>query len=156
MQENVSKVRLSTRGIKIAPALSTSAYAAGESVGGIQTLTDACRPDNVGELVSLLILDRANQKAPLDILIFDSNPTAATAADSSTFAWSTADAQLVAHIAIATGDYVSVASEAIAHKTSLGFVITSVGSANLYAVVVTTGTPTYAVNSLQFNWGFKA
>lgn len=138
------------------PTISTSAYSAGFTVGGIQTLTGALVSNNgTGILESLILLDKSHQAAPMDILIFDVNPTAATTTDHATFVISTNDVNVVARVSVAASDYVQIASgESVAVKSGLGIAVQSSGSSNLYAVAVTSGTPTYTgANDLQWVWG---
>jgi hypothetical protein len=145
-----------TKVFHVHPTVNTAAYVAGNTVGAIQTLTGAVRVSGgTAILESIHIIDRANQKAAFDILIFESNPTAATTTDHAAFAWSTDDLKLIGHVAVSASDYVTVASEAVAHETSLGIALQAVGSANLYVVAVTSGTPDYvAATDLQFTYGF--
>jgi hypothetical protein len=145
-----------TFSLQVNPAISTSAYVAGNVVGGIQILTGAMRTvGGTGILESLVILDRTPASAPMDIFIFSSNPAAATTTDHTTFVWSTDALKVIARISILTTDYVTVAAEAVAVKSGLGIAVKSVGTANLYAVAITSATPTYGAppNSLQFTWG---
>ncbi len=136
------------------PTISTSVYVAGYTVGAIQTLTNAVtKSGGTGILESLTLLDKSNQKAAMDIFIFDVNPAAATTTDHAAFVFSTNDVNVIARVSVAASDYVTVNSEAIAVKSGLGIAVQASGSANLYAVAVTSGTPTYAATALQWVWG---
>lgn len=154
MQEVILKISQAANIVKIVPVISTSAYVAGYTVGGIQTLTNAVAPRGSGIIHSLTILDEANVKAPFDILIFDISPSAATTTDHVAFAPSSNDVNVVARVAVATGDYATVGGEAFAQKSGLDLVVQALSGFNLYAVAVTSGTPTYtAADDLQFVWG---
>jgi hypothetical protein len=144
-----------TKVIHVQPTVNTAAYSAGNTVGGIQTLTNAVRVSGgTAVLESIHIIDRANQKAAFDILIFESNPAAATTTDHAAFVWSTDDLKLIGHVAVSAADYVTVGGEAVAHETSLGIALQASGSANLYVVAVTSGAPDYvAATDLQFTYG---
>jgi hypothetical protein len=143
--------------IKVVPVITTTPYSVGDSVGPAQTLTGALTPNGSGLLESLVLLDKSNQKVALDVLIFESSPAAATITDNSAFVFSTDDLKVIARVSIATGDYVTVASEAVAVKSNLRTSLKSSGGNNLYAAVIasTGSTPTYAVGALQFVWGFS-
>jgi hypothetical protein len=144
-----------TKTFKINPTISTSAYSAGNTVGAIQTLTSAVQKTNgTAILESLILLDKSNQKAAMDIFIFDVNPAAATTTDHAAFAFSTNDVNVIARISVAASDYITVNSEAVAVKSGLGIAVQASASANLYAVAVTSGTPTYSATALQWVWGF--
>lgn len=141
--------------LKVNPTISTSVYVAGNTIGAIQTLTNAVTVSSgTGILESLILLDKSNQKAPMDIFIFESNPAAATTTDHAAFVFSTDNLKVIARVSVTAGDYVTVNSNAIAIKTGLGIAVKANGSANLYAVAVTSSTPTYAgANDLQWVWG---
>ncbi len=145
--------------VSVTPVISSSpAYTSGDAVGGEQKLTGACRvTGGKAILQTITIQDVANQKAALTILFFDSEPTGATITDNSAFAWgSTAFAKVVGKIDVAAGDYETVASKAVAAKTALGLEMQAAGAPDLWAVVVTTGTPTYTTASdLTFKYGFQ-
>ena len=134
--------------LKDTTAVSTSIYAAGDAVGGKRTLTNALRTSGgTGILESITILDRANQKAAMELFIFDSDPSAATITDNSAFVFSTDDLKVLAHITIADTDYVTINSKAMATLKGIGITLKGSGTANLYAALVTTGTPTYAATT---------
>lgn len=147
-----------TKTIKDTTAVSTSpAYTAGDAVGAKRTLTSALRISNgTCILDSITILDRANQKAGLEILIFDANPTNATITDNAAFVYSTDDLKVVARITVSASDYVTLNSKAVVCLRALGVAITGAdGSTSLYAAVVTTGTPTFAATTdVQVSFGF--
>lgn len=119
----------------------TNIYASGDDIGGKQTLTGALRATG-GYFTGVTITDAANQKSALLIVIFSSNPTAATITDQAPFVPSTDITKIVAALAIATTDYVTVGSVAFADVSCLSG-IKSVGGSTLYAAVISQGTPTY-------------
>ncbi len=126
----------------------TPAYTAGDVVGGILTLTNAMRTSGgTGILESIFINDASNQKAALDIYIFDSNPAAGTYTDNAAVVFSTDLTKLIARIPVAAADYVTNNSQATAHEKAIGAIMKASGSANLFAVIVTSGTPTYAATT---------
>lgn len=139
--------------IKLNPSISTSAYSAGYTVGAIQTLANAVTSNGTAILESLVLLDKSNQKAAMDIFIFDANPTNATTTDHAAFAFSTDDLKVIARVSVASTDYATVNSEAVAVKSGLGIALKAASGTSLYAVAVTSGTPTYSATALQFVWG---
>lgn len=143
--------------LSVTPVIDTNIYAAGDAVGGVQTLTNAVRVSGgVGVLDTLSIIDADNEKANLTILFFESNPAAATVANNAAFVWSTDLAKYIGKINVVTADYESINSKAVATLRGLGLRLKASGSRNLYAVVVlTSGTPTYsAAGDLTFRYGF--
>lgn len=144
-----------TKLIKVVPVINTSAYTGGDAVGGKQTLTDALRSSGgTAVLESIMVLDRGNQKAALEILIFDADPTAATITNNSPFVFSTDDLKVLARIPVAASDYVTLDSKATATIKGIGVTLKAETGTSLYAAVVTTGTPTYvSASDLQFIYG---
>ena len=142
--------------IKDTTAVSTTpAYTAGDAVGGKRTITNALRTSGgSGILESVQILDRANQKAAMELFIFDSDPSAATITDNAAFVFSTDDLKVLAHVTIAATDYVTINSKAVATIKGLGVALKGNATSTLYAALVTTGTPTYAATTdLQLIYG---
>jgi hypothetical protein len=140
--------------IKDTTAVSTSpAYSAGDAVGGKRTISNALLTAHTGVLESVTILDRANQKAGMTLFIFDADPSAATITDNAAFVFSTDDVKVIAQVNIASSDYVTTNSKAIAQKTGLGIALKG-GATTLYAALVTTSTPTFAATTdVQLEYG---
>jgi hypothetical protein len=144
--------------IQVTPTVTAAAYSANNQVGGIQTLTKACYDVNrFSELAQLTITDKGAQSAALSILLFDQLPTVAS---SDKVAFDITDAEVagkcIGNITIAATDYVATASNSVACKTFALPIASQNNAGNLYAVVKTTGTPTYASTSdLTFKWVFR-
>lgn len=143
--------------LQLAPAITTTApqYTAGDVVGGVLTLTAAVRSSGgAGLLQSLLVTDRANQKAPLTILLFDSAP-AGTYTDNAACPTLGADtAKLIRKVNVVAADYETIGGVAVADLAAVSKVVKASGSADLKAVVVTTGTPTYGANATDLSIRF--
>jgi hypothetical protein len=106
-------------------------------------------------LHSVAVFDADNEKAAFDILLFDANPSG-TYTDNVAPSWNSADyARFLGRVTIATTDYLTVNSRAVAVKTGIGLVVKANGSQNLYAVPVVSGTPLYSSTSdLTLRFGF--
>lgn len=124
----------------------TAVYASGDCIGGVITLSNAIRPGpGTGLLTSINLIDRANQGFGLELLFFGSNPTGTgsfAATDNAAFVLSTADAKLLAHVTIATSDWVSIGSRNVATITGIGKLLKSAIPAvqtDLYMVIVAKG-----------------
>ena len=153
--------------IEVIPTVSTSpAYTAEDQVGGIQTLTNACRSKGAGAtLISLTVHDAGKQSAALTVFFFDELPTVASVDNG---AITITDAEMadkcIGTISLTAANYVNVAGSSIvtAPASSTGLYMKSktdkvsgAASGNLYAVVKTTGTPTYAsTTDLTFRYSF--
>jgi hypothetical protein len=138
-----------TAGIKDTTVVSTTpAYTAGDAVGAKRTLANAVRVSGgTGIIDSIVLLDRANQKAGMELLIFDADPTNATITDNAAFVYSTDDLKVIARITIGASDYVTLNSKAIACLRGLGIAFKTNATTSLFAALVTTGTPTFAATT---------
>ena len=143
--------------VSVTPTISaTPAYTSGDAVGGKQTIAAACRVSGGDALLqSLTIIDKANQKQPLTLLFFDSDPSAATITDNAAFVFSTDISKLIGKVNVLAADYETVDSIGIAVLANLGLQLKASGSSSLYVAVVTTGTPDFASTSdLIFRYSF--
>lgn len=133
----------------------TAAYQAGDCVGGKITLTDAMRvAGGSGVLQSLTVTDVSNTKPALELLIFNSDPTAATLTDQAAIALSTDVSKVIHRIPIYTSDYTTVASVAFA-DINISKVVEAVGSKNLYLAIAATGAHDFvAATDLKMSFGF--
>jgi hypothetical protein len=131
----------------------TTPYSSGDCVGGVIEL-DAGEPSSKdGDLLHMLtVIDKSNQKAALVLVLFDRNPVGATTADNGAFAWGTEIDHVVGVVAVASADYVTLDSKAVATISSVGCKFRGNGN-SCYAVLVTSGTPTYAASALTLKFG---
>lgn len=145
---NTAQVGGST--VCITPTITTTAvaYTSGDCIGGVLKLDAAVRVKNgTSVLKSVVVRDNLNQKANLTILIFNSNPTGATTTDNSAFAWGTSLPQCICSHNIASTDYETIDSKAIANVDTFASPVQPDGSNSLWAVILTTSTPTYGANA---------
>lgn len=145
--------------VEITPTVSTSpAYSANDQVGGIQTIA---LPEDVASsgcfLSHVHVVDKGAQSAALSIILFDELPTVAS---SDNAALNITDAEMadkaIFTVAIASAGYVSTSANSIGTSgaTAIGHHFKPKAN-NLYAVVKTSGTPTYASTSdLVFKYAF--
>ena len=125
---------------------STVAYTAGDLMGTKLTFADVIQADyGGGEITSVTVVDLAKQLTAMDLLLFDELSTGTAWATGDNAALDVADADAlncIGKISIGTGDYSSLNDNAIATKsTSLPFYVRG---RNLYGLLVTRGTPTFA------------
>lgn len=123
------------------PAISTAVYAAKDAVGGLLTFAGAARA--VGgscRIEAVQIVDKGQQRAQLDLVLFDRAFTAPT--DNAIFAPTDAElSNVVAVVPIFGGDYADFSTNSVAHKVA-GVEILLNGT-DLFGALVTRGTPTY-------------
>ena len=155
-----------TTTVIVTPVVSTTpAYTAGDSIGGKLTLTKIVDPRKSinatpsavptffgsGIIQSIVLVDQAKQSLAVDILFFNSDPSATTFTDNAVL--DVADADLlkaIGHVSILAADYTALNDNSLATKTNLGIAFNTTGSTTLYAAIIARGTPTFAAtNDLQ-------
>jgi len=135
----------------VTPTVSTTpAYTAEDQVGGIQTIEFG---EGVRRILSVTVVDKGKQSAALKIFLFSALPTVVSVDNG---AIDVADAQLAEKcfgvISVPAASYSNVSAASIASVTCDIAGMSSGGK--IWAVVSTTGTPTYASTSdLVFRYG---
>lgn len=162
--------------ISVTPVLDTNAYATGDRLGSIQTLSGVFRrinrsfdsnsalakdaPTQCGkvELKSITLIDVDLQSADIDLLFFDALPTVASADNA---AISIADAELVEKCIGAyslNGTYVALAANAVLTESNCGLILKQKSTAadgNLYVVAIIRDSATYTASGLTFRYSFE-
>lgn len=149
-ENHIGAIGGATAQIEVAPVVSTSpAYTAGDCVGGLLTLTSAVRVSGgTAVLQSLFLYDTSNQKAALELLVFNANPGSTTFTDNTALSINAADVgKIIRRISIAASDYVAIDSKAFVDLSPGGRVLKAASGTTLYATLVAVGTPTYAATT---------
>ncbi len=142
--------------ISVTPTISTSAYASGDCIGGLQTLSNAARiSGGSGIIQSILVLDKTQaQRAAMDLLFFDRSVT--VAGDNAAVAMSDADMAYCLGV-VPIGPYntawpgTPLNSISTLFNVGLPFVL---NGADLFVQAVVRATPTYAATTdLVFIYG---
>ncbi len=145
--------------------VSVPAYAADDQVGGLQSLnaiTDM--DDNTAVLQSVAVLDQGKQSAALTIFFFQDRPSVASVDNGPLQLTDSEMQKCIGTVQVAAADYQTVTGSSIATVRNIGLhLLTSeiVSSSNmrsykLYALVKTTGTPTYvSTTDLVFKYSFE-
>jgi len=133
----------------VTPTISTTIYASGDVLGGLQTISNAVRKSGgSGTILSILVLDKTQaQRAAMDLLIFDRSVT--VAADNAAVAMSDADmANCLGVISIGPYNtaFPGTPLNSISTLINVGLPIVCNG-ADLYFVPVVRATPTYVATS---------
>lgn len=135
------------------PAVTASAYTAGNVVGGVLSFSNAVRTQNAinsGRLQNVLVTSKSTQAlVEMDLYLFNANPTGSTFTDKAAPAIAAADIpKLIAKVALMSVDANLGANYTSWQALGIGLVF-QLGSGNttLYAVLVTRGTPTFASTS---------
>jgi hypothetical protein len=132
--------------IAFTPTIDTSAYAAGDAVGGLLTFSNAARFSGGGvRLKKVLLVDKDQEMAPYDLVLFKVTFTAT--ADQAAFDPSDADlANIAAVVRIEPGSYANFTDNAVGASRDLDIPILLDGT-SLFGQLVTRGTPTYSASS---------
>lgn len=147
--------------IKVTPTLDTAAYASGDRLGSIQTLSGSFRPATRSFsgsrviLQSVTVVDLAAQSAQIDLFFFNALPVVASADNT---ALNIADAEMAKCVGVVRldGTYLTTTANSVQSKTGIGLVMdqgTNAQLFELYVVAKINAAATYAATSLQFQYG---
>ena len=137
---------------KITPTsfpVDTAAYALGDCIGGKLTIANAARRNSGGgEIRSLKLVDQANQKKAISLVLFDSDPTNTTFTDNGALDVNDTDmSKSLGVIEIAAADYRSMSDNAIATLKNIGIGYVLDGSRTLYGALVAGEAITYIAST---------
>ena len=126
------------------PTITAGAYTIGDAVGGLLTFADAALGNGrEGEISTLIIVDRGQQEAAFDLVLFDGTFTAT--ADNAVFDPSDADlANTIGMIPVLPEHYTRFFDNSMAMIRPVGLYFTTGANANIYGQLVVRGIPTYA------------
>lgn len=155
------KVYGDTISIEVVPTTSSAstAYAAGDQFGAIQTLTVAAssRPNSPVVLKSVTVIDKSNQKPAFDIVFFKTVPT--LVADNAAADITDADAITALGIVnVAVTDYASFTSNALASVKNINLVLApnSGTAGDIWASVICRTASTMTTNAaVKFVYSFS-
>jgi hypothetical protein len=152
---------MSVRYYTVTPTIVPAAYDDNDTIGGVNTVYSLTAPGKgVSFIGSATLVDKAGQKADLDIIFFSGTSAPTVSADNAAYDISDADAlNQIGSISIAAADYIDSASNSTACKKGVSLPIPQWdgvnGVQNLYCVFVTRGTPTYvSASDLVLRIGF--
>lgn len=129
----------------------TAAYAAGDTIGGIITVTNAVRVSGgTGTINQIVLTDLANQKPALEIRFFESSPAAGTYTDNNaTVLHATDQAVALGRITVLTSDWLTTGSIATCTLKNVGLGIKAASGTSVYMVITAGGTsaPDYVAST---------
>lgn len=142
---------------RVTPTIDTAIYASGDQIGPASTELSQLNvsPNGLVLLSGIKVIDKDKEKAALDVLLFNSQPTNSTADNA---ALDISDAEMVAkyvgHISVAAADYKdlagsSVACVILAQPLQLKMLRNTANKygTSLWFTIASRGTPTYTTNS---------
>lgn len=136
--------------VEAVPTVDTSAYAAGDLIGGKLTFTAALNElTKSAELRAVTIIDQAKNDKDYNLVIFGDNPTGTTFTDQAAFDIADADMSKILTVVSVTSftgfsdNGISLATEIARPLKSLA----STASRTLYGALVAAADPTFAAAS---------
>jgi hypothetical protein len=139
-------------------SLSTSQYADADVLAATQELADALlAPGTHAILQSLVVLDKDDQGAALDLVFFRSE-AAMGAAENAALAITDANAdEILTVVEIAAADFVDLANSQIATKgpsdAGMSAVLTATSGQSLFVAAISRGTGTYTASGITLKIG---
>lgn len=140
---------------------SAGAYSANDQVGSVITLPSVVRYEKssgIGTaiLTSIVVVDQAAQTSAMDIFFFNASPTVAS---SDNAALNISDAEMtskcIGYASVST--FSTTSANSVGAATNLNLPVwTAADSSSIYAIIKTTGTPTYGsgtgILTVRFNF----
>jgi len=142
----------------VRPTISTGAYANGDAVGGLITLSSVVHFDGGGSyLHSITVIDESAQDTGLSFVFFSAQPTASTFTDNGAVSIHADDRdKILGVVAAEAADYFPVGSGlSVASLRTQGLALQSDDAANdIWVAVIANEAGTYAAtNDLIFRFG---
>jgi len=129
------------------PTIDTAIYAAGDLIGGKLTFANATRVAAYsGKVTNVMIRDLDAENAPMDLILFNADPSGTTFTNNA--ALDIADADLSKIFAVIhISDWTTFADNSVAHVGELYKAFKLASGSSIYGALVSRGTPTYASTS---------
>jgi hypothetical protein len=146
--------------IQVTPTLDTSAYASGDLICDVTTITGAALgTGGLCELVSLTIVDQDDQTASAYTIYITNLSTSWGTFNAAPTVSDAALLGIQAVIPIASGDWLDLGGGKVAQPRiaqNIGCICETSGSANLYLTIVNgAGTPTFTASGIKVTLGFR-
>lgn len=134
-----------------------STYATGKVLGTKSPIAvEMVRGKNgTGILQSIVVQDLSAQSGAIDIIVFDSNPTATTFTDNTLLTVNDADIpKIIGIISITATNYGTFVDNCVATKAGIGLPIQSVSNTpQIYICPLSRDAKTYVANELSLEFG---
>ena len=144
-----------SKNVGATPVIQAAVYAAGDQLGSLFELVNALDDSSgTGGILSVTVIDKAKQKAALNILFFSAKPTVVSADNA---ALDISDAEMadkfIGRVVVEAADYSDLANCSIATVTQVALLLNAVKDQNnlegknLWAILQSAGAPTYTSTS---------
>lgn len=132
----------------VTPAISVTAYVAGDSLGGLLDFGACARAAGSPLLISSAILiDDSQQDAPIDLVLFNAQPTNGTYTDHAIPTWNNTDGAMIRGV-ISFGSWTNIGSGSVCSIPNVGLSVVTSGTSHLWGLMIVRSTPTYAASAL--------
>jgi len=137
--------------------VSGAAYASGDVLGDLSPIEIPNFVRNAGGtglVQSLVINDLSNQSGAIDVVFFDSEPTATTFTDNSALDIADADLpKVIAVVSVTSANYKAFADNCVAILSAIGFPIQSLDNNSIWICPVSRDAKTYVADELSLTIG---
>lgn len=132
------------------------AYATGDLLGSKLTLARATSQGGFSSVLERIIVrDLSDQSAPIDLILFDADPTGTTFTNNSPLDVADADLpKIIGTKSIVAADYAAFADNAVAYVEA-DIAVRPASGTTLYAALVIRGAATYVANELSIELAFR-
>ena len=146
--------------IQVTPTLDTSAYASGDLICDVATITSAALGSGgLCELVSVTIVDQDDNTASAYTIYVTNLSTTWGTFNAAPSLSDAGGLGIQAVIPIASGDWLDLGGFKVAQPRiaqNIGCICKTSGSANLYVAIVNgSGTPTFTASGIKITFGFR-
>jgi len=124
----------------------SSAYASGNSVGGLLTFSNINRATGLSVfLQSAVVASKSLQNSQMDLVIFNQNPSSSTCTDKTAFSMAAVDAfKMVGSVSVTNWVASAIGSVGTSQQPPMGMAVPAV---TLFGCLITRGTPTFTATS---------
>jgi hypothetical protein len=142
--------------VESTPTLGTDAFEASDQMSDLATVNAGGAGAAPVVLRSLTVLDVSDQGKAFDILFFKSAPTIASSKNAALDIADAEMAKVVGVIHVADADFDDYGASCVASLRALDFALKPDADGNLYYVLVSQGTGTYAAAGLTLKFSFES
>jgi len=152
--DNPMPVKTNTELPAIVFSLDTNAYATGDVLAATQALASAFRSaDGTGILQSIVLVDKDDQGAALDLVILKADVSIGTENAAVSISDANADSVL-GIISVSAGDWIDLGGCRVATLRGLGLVVkAATGTTSLYVALISRGSPTHSAAGITAQFG---
>ncbi len=125
----------------------SSAYATGNTLGGLLTISGATRiAAGSGVIQSVVLNLKSAQTTATDVIFFSANPSGTTVTDKTAVAVAVADFDKILG-AVSVSNWTNTGTTSVGTAANVGLPFALASGTSIYAILVTRGTPTFTATT---------